>query len=1201
MKILKVFIKNIHSLKGEQEVNFNEGILADAGLYAITGQTGAGKSTILDAITLSLYGETNRHGKGKAEEIITRNERESIAETIFEVNHLQYLARWSVAYNRNNKLNDWELKFFKKTGTDDFQLIADKKSIALVEIQKVIGLTFEQFTKSVLLAQNNFAAFLKAKPAERAEMLSKITGTEIYETISKTVFEKTKALEDEIEAQKAGLNNNLLTEEEVEILNQNLTTNQAELLKIQKDLELVSKSINWVEEKQKAAVDLNNLTQNEGEILTQIANNELLYKKLAQFKKAQLLEKELQAYENALQLFDKNKSDLATAQEKFVANNNSLQAASDLYLAKNSELEKVKTELETKLPNINLAKEKVIEKQNITQQLEQNTSEINEQTQIVNQLLANKNKLDEQFVSLNNSLLEKENAVQNLAVYATWKENSGAVKLNYGIIQNAEKFLAEQQTDGLKQAIDLQQKDIEKDKDLLKQLENELAVLNGEIDEHKKQQNALKLNAELLLDKVQVKQNLAHLQTLESLEKQQTEFIEKVNISKKDFEKISIEEEQLSKTINGLVEKQKLLEENWRLQLKVSVLEEHRASLEDGKPCPLCGALEHPLVGENLELNTDETKQQLDNISAEISSKNEAKIELNALKIQYQTSWKFGEETLTKITNEIKAIHEVLNTDFTGKSISENVSNLEIVLIEIEQNLVKHEQLDSALKTANEALQKSNQKVQEVKLAIVKKEGELTNKNQQIVTLNQQITEKQESINSAYNELKIVFEKYGQQLELNALTEVLKLATAINSNNKLYENTTTEIVKIKEELNKVNTELASINANLHNTKNRVEEAIKKQSSLNENLVALSNGIEKLTFDFVHKTPVDEELRLRNSIEQFVLETNQLIQQKTVLETEITNQKNTIEILHKEQIIFNQNCTDLEVKLLHKLNENGFESIEVLKEALHLPEAGTIEKQQQELENKLLAISTLLQSTNQKLVALNAENIIKKDLTALQTEKDSLIQKSTFINQEIGGINEKIEKDKTEKSNNEKKLLAIANKQKTFEKWEQLNKLIGSKTGDSFKKFAQDFTLSLLVQYANKHLEIMYNRYELFKDDTSAEMELQIKDKHFFEEVRSLNSLSGGETFLVSLALAIGLSDLASKNTKIRSLFIDEGFGTLDPESLNNALDALELLRQTDDRQIGIISHVEELKKRIHTQIKVTKTSAEFSKILVTDE
>ncbi|MFA9214211.1 MAG: AAA family ATPase [Candidatus Methylacidiphilales bacterium] len=1030
MKILKVFIKNIHSLKGEQEVNFNEGVLADAGLYAITGQTGAGKSTILDAITLSLYGETNRHGKGKAEEIITRNERESIAETTFEVNHLQYLASWSVAFNRNNKLNDWELKFFKKNGENDFQLIADKKSIALVEIQKVIGLTFEQFTKSVLLAQNNFAAFLKAKPAERAEMLSKITGTEIYETISKTVFEKTKVLEDEIEAQKAGLNNNLLSQDELEILNQNLTTNQAELVKIQKDLELVSKSITWLEEKQKAAFDLSNYTQSETEVLTQIANNELLYKKLAQFKKAQLIEKELQVYENTLQLFCKNKSDLAVALEKIIENKNNLQTVSDLFLEKNNQLEKVKNELSIKLPNINLAKEKVIEKLNITQQLNQIISEVKEQNQILNQLTVDKNKLNDVSLNLNNSLLEKENTVQNLAVYANWKAYSGAVKTNYNIVQSAEKFLAEQQVDGIKQAIDLLEKDIEKDNVLLKQLANELAALNVKIAEFKTQQTTLKPNAELLLDKDKAKQNLQYFQTLENLEKQHIEFTQNVNVSKRDFEKISKEEEQLTNALNTLVETQKLLEENWRLQLKVSVLQEHRAALEDGKPCPLCGALEHPLATDNTKLNIDEAKQKLDKIAAEITSKNDAKIELNALKIQHQTSWKFSEESLIKITKEINAIKEVLNADFTSKSISENKANLEAVLLLIEQDLVRIEQLDLAIKAANEAFQISNQKSQEIKLGIVKKEGELTNKNQQLVTLNQQIKEKHDSISSAYGELSIIFEKYGQKLEVNALTDVLKLATAINNGNKLYEDTTIEIGKIKEELNKINTELASINASLANTKNRVEEAIKKQTILNENLILISESVEKLTFIFENKNPADEELRLRNSLQQLDSETNQLIQQKTVLETEIANQNNVIDTLQKEQVVLNQNCVDLELKLIQKLHENAFESIEVLKEALNLPMAETIAAQQQELANKLLAFQTLLQSTHQKLTALKAQNITEKDLSVLQIKKENLTLLNTTINQEIGGIKEKLDKDKVEKSNNEKKIIRHC-KQSTF--------------------------------------------------------------------------------------------------------------------------------------------------------------------------
>lgn len=1200
MKILKVFIKNIHSLKGEQEVNFNEGVLADAGLYAITGQTGAGKSTILDAITLALYGETNRHGKGKADEIITRNEREAIAETTFEINHLQYLARWSVAYNRNNKLNDWELKFFKKNGEKDFQLIADKKSIALTEIQKVIGLTFEQFTKSVLLAQNNFAAFLKAKPAERAEMLSKITGTEIYETISKTVFEKTKLLEDEIEAQKAGLNNNLLSQDELEILNQNLTTNQAELVKIQNDLERISKNIKWLEEKQKAALDLDNLSKKEKEILDQIANNESVYHKLAQFKKAQLLQKELHVYENTCQLFEKNKSDLTLALEKLEANKKKLDEVNNLFIDKDAQLLNIKSELEAKLPNIDLAKIKVIERQNIAQQLNQITLEINQQNDTLKQLLEKKNSHDQLHKSLNDSLKEKETTVQNLAVYASWKENSAAVKVNYSIIQNAEKFLSEQQVDVLNQAIILQQKDIEYDKELLKQLESDQLIFKDKIVEYKRQQAALKPAAKLLESKEKTKQNIQNWQLLEKLEKQYLEFDGNVNKAQKDFENISNEEKQLANTIEGLVITQKLLEENWRLQLKVSVLEEHRATLKNGKPCPLCGALEHPLVAENIVLNIDVTKQKLDVATTEIGLKNEARNVLNSLKIQHQTSLKFNEDSLMKIADEMKAIKQVLKADFTNDNISENISNLETFLLNIENDLAQNELLNLTIKNVIDDFQNGNQKYQDVQLRIAKKEGELINKTQHFATVNQQIIEKQDAVQGAYNELIGIFEKYNQPLNNKSLTEAKEVASALNNNYQLYENTVTEIVKIKEELNKTENDLASINANLKSTENREEEELKKQSKLSEKLAILNESFEQLILEFENKNPLEEEARLRNSLQQLETETNQLLQQKTILETEIINQNLVIDTLQKEQIVLNKNVDDLALQLQIKIIENGFQNMADLKDALDLPHAETIAKQQQDLNNELLAVSTLLQSTNQKFTELNLQQLTEKSLADLQIEKENLTLRNTNINQEIGGIKEKLDKDKVEKSNNEKKLLDIAIKQLLFEKWEQLNKLIGSKTGDSFKKFAQDFTLSLLIQYANKHLEIMYNRYELFKDDNSAEMELQIKDKHFFEEVRSLNSLSGGETFLVSLALAIGLSDLASKNTKIRSLFIDEGFGTLDPESLNNALNALELLRQTDERQIGIISHVEELKKRIHTQIKVTKTSAEFSKISVSD-
>ena len=157
-----------------------------------------------------------------------------------------------------------------------------------------------------------------------------------------------------------------------------------------------------------------------------------------------------------------------------------------------------------------------------------------------------------------------------------------------------------------------------------------------------------------------------------------------------------------------------------------------------------------------------------------------------------------------------------------------------------------------------------------------------------------------------------------------------------------------------------------------------------------------------------------------------------------------------------------------------------------------------------------------------------------------------------------------------------------------ENWGKLNILFGSADGAKFKVLAQGYTLDVLLGYANKHLKDISQRYVL--ERVSAEsLALQVVDLDMLSEVRSVHSLSGGESFLISLALALGLSSLSSNRMRVESLFIDEGFGTLDAETLRVAMDALEGL-QTQGRKIGVISHVTEMTERISTQIKVVKDS-----------
>ena len=175
-------------------------------------------------------------------------------------------------------------------------------------------------------------------------------------------------------------------------------------------------------------------------------------------------------------------------------------------------------------------------------------------------------------------------------------------------------------------------------------------------------------------------------------------------------------------------------------------------------------------------------------------------------------------------------------------------------------------------------------------------------------------------------------------------------------------------------------------------------------------------------------------------------------------------------------------------------------------------------------------------------------------------------------------------------------IAKEEKEKLTHRWSLLNDLIGSSTGNTFRKYAQEYTLDMLLQYANVQMRYLNRRYTLQRIPNS--LSLQVVDNDMGAEVRSVYSLSGGESFLVSLALALALSSLSSTKMNVETLFIDEGFGSLDSETLSVAIDALESL-QNQGKKVGVISHVQEMVERIAVKVVVQKKGNGKSSIVVT--
>jgi exonuclease SbcC len=1180
MKILKININNIHSLKGVQpEINFVEGILGNAGLYAITGQTGAGKSTILDAITLALYGKTNRHGNDKpSDEIITRNQKEAYSEVTFEVNDVVYMAKWNAAFTKNGTLRSDIRQLYRIDG-NDLILLADKIKDVDQKIEEVIGLKYEQFTKSILLAQNNFSAFLKARPDERAEMLSKITGTQIYEAISKKVFEQTKALENEINILRSSMNGNILNPEQLENIQTSIAEKENSAKILDDNLKIVIAEIAWLDAIETVENEIGKYQSEIQKIADHFEQNAANYLMLANYNKARLIAADLQAFQND----SLNSSKNATTTQDTNKEINSLTAQlSEIEPKLSVAVHNLKTsqqEQTLKKPLIELAKSThsaIVANSGRLNNSKLEFASLTESSDLNNKKLSEENQKKE---ALKNTISEHEQLITQYLKYESWTAEKGAVNLKYNEITALKNDIASLKIEQLENQIKAYDTKNIGAQNLVAALKTECDTLNSQLETLEKQKKGFPIAEELASAKENSKTTIEQWNKLAGF---LSELEKESNLSQKLKTETDLAKSQKKALEKGISEKGELLqtlEENKALKLLVASLEEHRHNLKDGEACALCGSTEHPYA---LNLPQELTEQ-------EDSKTENLRKEINALGLQNEDAIKIiaalEQQILTNGANCV-ALEKEIATLRTTLQI-EQQPTIEFITSNLDKAKQSLMAIDEKIKTLSDInkLAESQTKLHSAKKDILNK-VELAYKEYQ--TALDQIQQKNLAINSNFEFINEKFQLYGFQLENNTLETVATIgkqltahSTKLNEEKNNLKNTQEAVVAIGTTLTTLETQKTGFTQQIL----KLNEEIKV---LVENIKTSDEKLKEQTATFELKSPEEEENRLHKKVGSEQELVNQLNKENDTISSTLKLQKELLEKLIAEKVDFDIKLNTSKTNLEIKLHENNFESILALQQALNLDNSAALIAQKQKFDDLKQQTEGALNASIAKLAVLKENPLTTLTKTELIPAKDDLEKNSKTIHQEIGQLREQIDNNKKIELENQQIVDTIKTKSVAYDKWDLLNKTVGSADGKAFKKFAQDFTLSLLIQYANKHLETMFNRYELFKDDNSEEMELQIKDNSFYGEIRNINSLSGGETFLVSLSLALGLSDLASKNTKIRSLFIDEGFGSLDPENLNNALDTLEMLQQTDDRQIGIISHIDELKKRVTTQIQVKK-------------
>ncbi|MDD2855321.1 MAG: SbcC/MukB-like Walker B domain-containing protein, partial [Desulfuromonadaceae bacterium] len=338
--------------------------------------------------------------------------------------------------------------------------------------------------------------------------------------------------------------------------------------------------------------------------------------------------------------------------------------------------------------------------------------------------------------------------------------------------------------------------------------------------------------------------------------------------------------------------------------------------------------------------------------------------------------------------------------------------------------------------------------------------------------------------------------------------------------------------------------------------------------------------------FGEKNPDAEEARLSAAIEtaEKLLESSRL--KLNTANQEFGNLKNRIEELNKTITARTEQLKSVEKTFLTRLNGLDFkDEASYVSACLPESERNNLTQQAQKLSDEQIELSSREREKSKLLETEKLLQVTDQPPDLLNQALTSLLADHKDLQQEIGSIRQKLKDNETLKEQSKEVVKVVEAQKRECSRWDALYEIIGSADGKKYRNFAQGLTFEVMVAHANRQLQKMTDRYILIRD-AQQPLDLNVVDNYQAGEIRSTKNLSGGESFIVSLSLALGLSQMASKNVRVDSLFLDEGFGTLDEEALDTALETLASLQQ-DGKLIGIISHVSALKERISTQIQVT--------------
>ena len=1254
MKILALRGENLASLQNKFDIDFAHGRLGEAGLFAITGKTGAGKSTLLDAICLALYDRIPRLQSNKKNDaeigreddasrikandvrsILSRGKAEGFAEVDFVANDgSRWRAHWQVRRARGRAEGRIQASEQWLENLETGQRVGGKKQELQAEIEHLIGLTFEQFRRAVMLPQGEFAAFLKAGADERAALLERMTGGEIYGRLSVAAYERAREEKQKLSLLQDKLGDiALLSDEEKQQLGEQVATLKQQIRQLEEQISAFTRHQQALKTETLLAERVAETAQALSQARQQQEEAQPRYQQLALIDKAQ-------PAMGDFSLLQQTQLQLARLEKSLSQAEDALRAEKQNLLDADHQAQSAKQALNLALQQWQELEPKVKQATALDQQLEALQCRLGEIEQDYQQQAGEYGQQQERQQQYYQQQRQLHQRQQQLAIAQERnRELAGVAEQYQPVLDNLDQYLTAHRVLARlgkeKQQIQYEQQNHQRDTALLEQQMQAVSEQKAMVETQLKGLDLAALEQAQHDEQKRYGEQQQRLDTLRQAMSGSKEWAgllqqkDKLVAEQKEWQAYQEQAEkrlaELQPELDTLATQYREAEHAFQQSMAVANLSEYRSQLKEDEPCPLCGSLEHPYAEQHpaVEGMLHSLRQRLHQLQQQLQAGEgerqllqqqlpQCQRRLAVADAELQRFEQYIEQLFGQLIGLFKQLNvaDSLSREAAGEQLEQHIRHWQQQveqaygeLQQLQQNLEQRQYQIHQARQLQQQLQQVQQAEHELKELQHKLAQNATQWQERQQSLDEQSQTQQEILVARGEALN---EQYGNDQWLDMLRQhgaeqyIQQLKHQVEqflANQRELQDIDRQLSELAPQLAETETALVGLQKQLAEKQHKAGLLQHEAADLRQQRHSLLGEQDPAALEEQHKAAIAAQ---QEALAKAEGQQRRAGEAKAAAEAAVNStrrQQSEISAQYRQVVQswlgWQQKLGLTEHQLMQLLSkdENWLQqeraALKAIEQAVSSAQALLAEREQAGRDHQGEA-----DCARQWL----AQHGISGDAGQQERLSDDWNQQKLALDEQVFSLRQRlVQAEQAEQQAGEltEKLKA---QQVQTELWLQMSELIGSATGNKFRTLAQGLTLQQLVLLANEHLRDLAPRYAL-QPVPGSPLALQVIDHDMGDEVRSVESLSGGESFLVSLALALALASLAADTRQLGSLFIDEGFGTLDPDSLEMALACLDAL-QADGRQIGVISHVGTLVERIGVQVAVEALGGGRSRVVV---